>query len=365
MNYMRIFTIENELKRQYQLTGHCSTIRQVVPILARNQANIFHDDSDIFPEKAFQLIDEEFYECFSQGAFPIDEFLASLHQPDWRNMPLSPRDHKFIHIFKHINFTNQEIHTHNYFEITYILKGCCSMTFENKAVSFQAGDVCIIAPKSAHGIEILDTEVFALNIVLSKKAFENIFQQLMIGGDLVCKYLQTILYQEDMPNYLFIHTSNSQEMKLYAKAAACEEKQNGYYSSNKAITWITLFLETIFSEFQHNIHMYRYEDSTMQENHLLLVQYLQSNFQTATLDSVADFFHYNKSYLSRLVVKLTGKSFSSLVTEMKLEKACGYLKNTDLRMSEIAELCGFDNQNYFAKVFRKYYGQTPTEYRGS
>ncbi len=363
MAYIEITKIQNELKKYFEAFGTCTTIPQVIQSLVRNPDNLLDDDINPFPPDSAELDDDLFIDYFDRSRFPVHLLTKSLTMDNWKKGDSIFSRNKYVQIFRHMNFTNQQNHCHMYYEITYTLKGSCVMNFDNNQVPMRSGDVCIIAPFSMHEIMLLDENAFVMNIIMTKAAFESAFRPIMIYGDLISTYLQTILYQEDMANYLYISTSNSKEIKSYLKAATYESREESYYSSSRAINWIGLFFGTILHEFRHSIHMHHFDNSMVREDYLLLMQYIQNNYKTATLESVARIFNYNKSYLSRLIKKLTGKSFMEIVTGLKLERACDYLRATDLSINDIAELCGYNDQNYFTKAFKKMYQIIPSDYR--
>ena len=49
--------------------------------------------------------------------------------------------------------------------------------------------------------------------------------------------------------------------------------------------------------------------------------------------------------------------------QVRIQKSCQYLKNSDLAVSRIAVSCGFNDLSYYARRFREQVGCTPTEYR--
>ena len=83
-----------------------------------------------------------------------------------------------------------------------------------------------------------------------------------------------------------------------------------------------------------------------------------------SLASAAKVFYLNSSYLSRIFKKETGRSFVEYLTDLRIEKAKLLLKNSDLKIYEIAERVGIDNPNYFGILFKKVEGCSPLEYRG-
>lgn len=69
------------------------------------------------------------------------------------------------------------------------------------------------------------------------------------------------------------------------------------------------------------------------------------------------------AYLSRLYKLETGENISDYITNMKMEKSVKLLKSSTMKIYEIAIEVGYQNPNYFIKVFKKHYGTTPQDYR--
>jgi two-component system, response regulator YesN len=84
-----------------------------------------------------------------------------------------------------------------------------------------------------------------------------------------------------------------------------------------------------------------------------------------TLAEAATSLHVNPSYLSVHFKRETGMGFSEFVNDLKISKSKELLEKTNLRLLEIADLCGFEDQSYFTKVFSKRVGMSPREYRNT
>lgn len=82
-----------------------------------------------------------------------------------------------------------------------------------------------------------------------------------------------------------------------------------------------------------------------------------------TVVSVAEQVHLNPVYLSRLIKKETGETFSDILLRIRLDKASTLLKDMNVKIYEIAERVGFKDGRYFGQVFKKNFGMTPKEYR--
>ena len=69
------------------------------------------------------------------------------------------------------------------------------------------------------------------------------------------------------------------------------------------------------------------------------------------------------SHFSRVVKQAFGHSFTDLLARMRVDRARELLARTDHSLIQICLDCGFSDPSYFTKVFQKYTGQTPGEYR--
>ena len=81
------------------------------------------------------------------------------------------------------------------------------------------------------------------------------------------------------------------------------------------------------------------------------------------LRELADQFHLNANYCCALFNKETGGSFSEYLASIRMKEAERLLTHTTLSLEEIAVQCGIQDYYYFNKVFKKYSGETPSQYR--
>ena len=90
-------------------------------------------------------------------------------------------------------------------------------------------------------------------------------------------------------------------------------------------------------------------------------EHLKDNMLSA--EDAADLVHFSVSYLREIFKDVTGESFNEYLIRKRMEKAGELLRNTSMKVSDIAEQCGYDNQRYFSSSFKKFYGCTPTEFK--
>ena len=81
-----------------------------------------------------------------------------------------------------------------------------------------------------------------------------------------------------------------------------------------------------------------------------------------SLKETAAHFGYHPNYISGLLHKELGKTFSEIVFEKRMARAVILLKGTTLAIEEIAAMVGYSNHSNFYKAFKKYFGMTPREH---
>ena len=82
-----------------------------------------------------------------------------------------------------------------------------------------------------------------------------------------------------------------------------------------------------------------------------------------SLSSIADNFHISAPYLSKIFKEESGQNLNQFITEVRMKKAIYFLENSDRKIADIAELVGYDDVNYFIKVYKKVTGKTPAQGR--
>ena len=91
----------------------------------------------------------------------------------------------------------------------------------------------------------------------------------------------------------------------------------------------------------------------------------QSYHENITLTALAEQYHMDASYLSRIFSQKYGETIIAFLTRIRMEKAAELMKDQDKKLETISFLVGYDDYNYFSRVFRKKMGCSPREYRNN
>lgn len=96
------------------------------------------------------------------------------------------------------------------------------------------------------------------------------------------------------------------------------------------------------------------------------IDYIQEHYsEQVTLNEVAENIYVSTFYISRMFKKELGKSFVDYLNDVRIEKSKELLKDIKYKTYEVAEIVGISDPHYFSKLFKKYSGMTPSEYRES
>ena len=96
-----------------------------------------------------------------------------------------------------------------------------------------------------------------------------------------------------------------------------------------------------------------------------IINYIQENYLTVTLDDLSQQFYLSKPYLSKYIKEKSGMTFGENVKRIRLNKASTLLRNGNMKIEKVAEAAGYQNVEHFNRLFKKKYGMTPVQYRSS
>ncbi|QAY67971.1 response regulator [Paenibacillus protaetiae] len=94
------------------------------------------------------------------------------------------------------------------------------------------------------------------------------------------------------------------------------------------------------------------------------LQYIRTHYQEElSLEKVASVVYLNPVYFSQLFKQKTGSGFKEHVIQIRLEQAKQLLLNPKLKLADVADRIGYQDIRHFSQLFRKKYGETPSEFR--
>jgi AraC-like DNA-binding protein/ligand-binding sensor protein len=133
---------------------------------------------------------------------------------------------------------------------------------------------------------------------------------------------------------------------------------NSFTNIESIASWLSIVIGK-FSELVFDMREIKHADAIQRAMH-----YVRENFHDKiSLDDAASYVNLSPSYLSKLFKKELDLNFNTYLNQVRVEKSKNFLLNTEISLIDIAGMCGFEDQSYFSKVFKKFSGSSPGKFR--
>ncbi len=157
-------------------------------------------------------------------------------------------------------------------------------------------------------------------------------------------------------NLLLKDLTGEDLIRMSRNTGTMYEKIHAFDDAGVLKNWLILFLQEVWSNVEK-----AYRASSIVGS---IEKYLSENFrEDITLQTIAGRFNISVNYLSQLFKRESGLSLIDYLNHLRIDRACGLLNTTTLSGKEIAFKVGYNNPNYFIRVFKQITGRTVREYR--
>jgi len=262
---------------------------------------------------------------------------------------------QYIRLFSILGYTmfdavGTPLNSHHGYQLFYVLEGKIAYIVDGKEFLLRKGECIIVPPFAEHGLvtafdlkpQILDVQFTIQDVMFDKKARK------------ICAV---------------IHPENPTFKALIeiVVAEARKRQKHFYYIAQDAIEMMVLAMidktkeGTDLEANQYTNAFKKYTECT-KSTIRYLEGFIAGNYEF-NLDRVAKTLGYNKQYLCKTFANDVGLSIKQYLMMMRIEKAKELIDHTDYMLKDIADLLRFTSYVYFERMFKKYAGMTPAEYR--
>jgi len=259
-----------------------------------------------------------------------------------------------------LDFPRVDLHWHDQMEIIYVKRGSGIISVDLQPYPVCAGCIMPVLPGELHGIEHTGQEPMEYeNIIFSLSILDSTETDDWCRNHVINALRQhTLRFKRPIAPGADLHRDAS--AALDAADMACENRMAGYSLIVKS--QLFLFLHALY---RHRDKSAASSARTAETDKLKkLLSYVKEHYQEQiTVSDAAAVVGYSESHFMRLFKQETGRTFVDYLTDYRLSAAVYYLKETELSVSAIAEMCGFDNISYFIRRFRSKYELSPGGYR--
>ena len=268
---------------------------------------------------------------------------------------------RLIELRKHPRFLHFPKHTHNYVEVVYMCSGQTTHIINGESVTLQEGELLFLSQTATQEILPARQDDIAVNFIILPEFFDRSLDMLGSENNLIRTFLTDCL-----------RNGTGQVSYLHFKAADILPVQNltenliwmllHHQPNRRSINQTTMGLLFLYLS-SYTDHVDTGKDPFEQEIAFTVLSYIEEHYRDGELSELARRLNLDLYQLSRLIKCATGKTYTQLLWEKRLNRAALLLSSTSLSVTDIALDVGYSNFSYFYKLFRRQYGCSPKEYR--
>ena len=247
-----------------------------------------------------------------------------------------------LHKYTSSSFSEFFTNWHIELEINYTVDGSESIYVDNDLYVTQPGDILVI---NSGRIHTGSSENWIHHTLIPSMEFLQ-----SLGIDLSVCSVQPLIRDERLKN-LFLNIIS-------------ESDEEGPYQQMLTVVAAEQFFLNLFKKYATGLlgSSHGVKNGPDFAITVKVINYLRTHFSSDfPIDDIAKEIGVTTSYMSRCVKKATGVSITEHLRTIRCRAAYHYLSHSDMKIHEVAALCGFNGNSYFAKSFRRVIGIPPNE----
>ena len=294
-----------------------------------------------FPNKAF-FLEDSFYNLKEDFFIPSGENVC---------------------IIKNLRYMPMILHSHQFIEVNYVVSSSGSLIIHSDGrIPLEDGDIILCPPGFAHCFNAQSDSSIIVDFLLRITTFDTVFFNLLNNNNYLSALFSNALYRPSKGCILWHCKEDSELQEIIL--LACKESQaiEKYHDKMLELLVMQFFLILMRKHEQEAIFSIPYITDS-DEQFRTLLNYMQTHYQSITLPQLAMQYNYSERHIIRLLKNHSGKNFSQLLTDIRMNRAIQLLKNPSVSISRIATQLGYSSKNYFIKVFQTTFSVDPQSYR--
>lgn len=293
-------------------------------------------------------------------------YISCEHGNPYENMfcwPGKPEEEIMVCVHKGTNKGNplhEQFHRQDFFFFNYLYKGnyeALSYKYDNK-ITVHEGECYIGQPYAGYALHLPKLEdIIIVGIMMRKETFFRSFLPILSTDANLFNFFLETKSNAFSDEFIRLKFSKSSPIKQLLEIMMVEyaNPQEDSQAILKSLT-LTLLMQ-VAREYRHS-----YKTNPDLPLFKQIVQYMSEHTDAVSLKDISAHFSYHPNYISALLRKELGETFSEILLKLRMERALTLLKGTDLSIEEIASMLGYSNSSNFYKTFHTYYHQSPRNY---
>ena len=248
---------------------------------------------------------------------------------------------------------------HDFWEMVYVDKGSVLIQRDAETLTLNQGEILFHAPREFHAIRSLDSSpnFFVISFDCRSAAMARFMKYRTKLDKTLHSYLASIIKEAEKT---YTIPKNDPDLKKLTP------KENAMLGGEQLIkTYLEQFLIFLLrATISSKAPSFPQKDAQADPLIEAMQQYLMNNIEkNIRIEDLCKKFDYSRSYLSRRFQRKTGQTITTYATRLKIKEAKRLMRETDLNLTQISARLSFESPQYFARVFKRVTGMTPTEFK--
>lgn len=254
----------------------------------------------------------------------------------------------------------QLFHHHDYFYFNYTYKGQYEAHSQKhgNVIQIKEGEIYAGQPYAGHILLPHDDDAVIVCVLIKPGALYDSFLSFLSEFPPLIRFIlepSTSTYSEEI---IHLKTEGNENIRLLLEMMMEEYAYSSDTTQTMLKAQLAALLVAIAREHSKN---QKSKNSDMAGR---LLRYIDQHIADVTLKSIGAQFSYHPNYISSVIHKELGKTFSTVLTERRMIRAASLLKGTDLSVAKVADMVGYTDASNFHKAFKEYYSCSPREFAG-
>ncbi len=267
---------------------------------------------------------------------------------------------KLIAIRPHTRFIRFPEHIHDYVEVVYMCRGKTTHIVNGERVILSEGDLLFLGQNATQEILPADRDDIAVNFFILPRFFEKSLEMLGEEETPLRRFIVGTLLEGSHAGYLHFRVADVLPVQNLVENLIWMLLNDVANKRNIHETTMGLLITQLLQCTDRLAYRTREERAVVG-----IYRYIEEHYRDGSLSDAARRLHYDIYWLSHEIRKQTGKTYTELLQDKRLSQAAYLLKNTALKIDEIALAVGYCNKSYFYRIFDERYGVSPRNYRRS
>lgn len=268
---------------------------------------------------------------------------------------------RLISVRPHTRFVHFPAHRHNYVEMIYVCSGSLRQKINEEELVQKEGELLLLSQNAVQEIWPARRNDIAVNFIILPEFFDRALQMMGTEENQLRSFIMECLKgRRASVGYLHFKVADLLPIQNLVENLVWTLL---YRQPNKrSIHQITMGL-LLLQLMNYTERADAGKENEEQMTLLSVLRYIEENYRAGQLGELAGSLHYDSCSMSRLIRRMTGRTYTELLQEKRLQQAVFLLETTGLSVAEIGERVGYENLSYFHRIFRQKYGVSPAKYR--